>query len=165
MGCCVLCLCFLSLSLFPCLSIPSVLFWQFFFSLSSPACVQSNQREQSANFSCITPAARCINLSFSLSFFFLIHPSCGFGVRNRLSSVKQTSSGSVTHLSIMTDRESFQTPETWPCYCLLKQQIQLWPANTMNVLSLLKIAQGKLTSDPVYFYIHTFEVCLSWLIT
>lgn len=55
--------------------------------------------------------------SFPLCFsFFLLHSCCGYEVRDRLSSVEQTSPGVMTHLSDTTDTKSFQTPLAWPCY-------------------------------------------------
>lgn len=49
--------------------------------------------------------------SFPLCFsFFLLHSCCGYEVRDRLSSVEQTSPGVMTHLSDTTDTKSFQTP-------------------------------------------------------
>lgn len=49
--------------------------------------------------------------SFPLCFsFFLLHSCCGYKVRDRLSSVEQTSPGVMTHLSDTTDTKSFQTP-------------------------------------------------------
>lgn len=91
----------------------SLLFFSgsFSFLLSSPAYMWSNHRHWSPEYSKITPRGRSF-LSFLL-LFFLLHSCCGYEVRDRLSSVEQTSPGVMTHLSDMT---SFQTPLAWPCY-------------------------------------------------
>lgn len=59
--------------------------------------------------------------SFPLCFsFFLLHSCCGYKVRDRLSSVEQTSPGVMTHLSDMTDHKKFSDSTSMTLLYLLQ---------------------------------------------
>lgn len=132
------------------LSLPTIPF--VLFVLTDCIYTQSNQRDQSANFSSSsTPTARCINLFLSLSFFSCSIPPVDMESKTECPQWNSHPLALWLTCPSWQTGKSFQTTETWPCYSLLPPAITTNPALACCEQCVEFGTEHNVTLNPVHF--------------